>query len=82
MRRRLARREQLVRARSRAKNEIHAVLMRRLKGRPPVSDLFGKVKGREWLRGLGAAGRGARDRRGRRCARSSSSTPRSRRSSG
>jgi transposase len=51
MRRRLARREQLVRSRSRAKNEIHAVLMRRLKGRPPVSDLFG-VKGRRWLRGL------------------------------
>src|SRR5947207_6761649 len=25
--------------------------MRRLKGRPPVSDLFG-VNGREWLRGL------------------------------
>jgi transposase len=51
MRRRLARREQLVRARSRSKNEIHAVLMRRLKGRPPVSDLFG-VKGRKWLGGL------------------------------
>ena len=51
MRRRLSRRGQLVRARSRAKNEIHAVLMRRLKGRPPVSDLFG-VKGREWLRGV------------------------------
>jgi transposase len=51
MRRRLQRRGQLVRARSRAKNEIHAVLMRRLKGRPPVSDLFG-VKGRKWLRGL------------------------------
>ncbi|MBV8507550.1 MAG: IS110 family transposase [Alphaproteobacteria bacterium] len=51
MRRRLSRRQQLVRARSRAKNEIHAVLMRRLKGRPPVSDLFG-VKGREWPRGL------------------------------
>ena len=51
MRRRLARRDQLVRARSRAKNEIHAVLMRCLKGRPPVSDLFG-VKGRDWLRGL------------------------------
>jgi transposase len=51
LRRRLARREQLVRARSRAKNEIHAVLVRRLVGRPPVSDLFG-VKGREWLRGL------------------------------
>jgi transposase len=52
MRRRLARRAQLVRARSRVKNEIHAVLMRRLKGRPPVSDLFG-IKGRDWLRGLG-----------------------------
>jgi len=51
MRRRLARREQLVRARSRVKNELHAVLMRRLKGRPPVSDLFG-VKGRQWLRSL------------------------------
>jgi transposase len=51
LRRRLARREQLVRARSRSKNEIHAVLVRRLVGRPPVSDLFG-VKGREWLRGL------------------------------
>jgi len=51
MRRRLSRREQLVRSRSRAKNEIHAVLMRRLKGRPPVSDLFG-VKGRRWLREL------------------------------
>ena len=52
MRRRLQRRQQLVRARSRAKNEIHAVLMRRLKGRAPVSDLFG-VRGRDWLRGLG-----------------------------
>ena len=49
MRRRLARREQLVRARSRSKNEIHAVLMRRLKGRPPMSDLF-EVKGSTWLR--------------------------------
>src|SRR5215207_9051083 len=51
LRRRLARREQLVRARTRAKNEIHAVLVRRLVGRPPVSDLFG-VKGRAWLRVL------------------------------
>jgi transposase len=51
MRRRLARRQQLVWARSRAKNEIHAVLMRQLVGRPPVSDLFG-VKGRKWLAGL------------------------------
>jgi transposase len=51
MRRRLARREQLVRSQTRAKNEIHAVLMRRLKAKPPVSDLFG-VKGRKWLREL------------------------------
>jgi transposase len=48
MRRRLARRTQLVRARTRAKNEVHAVLVRCLKGRPPASDLFG-VKGRRWL---------------------------------
>jgi transposase len=48
MRRRLARRRQLVGACTRAKNEIHAVLMRRLKGRPPATDLFG-VKGRAWL---------------------------------
>ena len=51
LRRRLARREQLVRSRSRAKNEIHAVLVRRLQGKPPCSDLFG-VKGRAWLDGL------------------------------
>ena len=48
MRRRLSRRSQLVRSRTRAKNEIHAVLIRRLKGRPPVTDLFG-VTGRIWL---------------------------------
>jgi len=51
LRRRLARREQLVHARSRAKNEVHAVLVRRLQPRPPCSDLFG-VKGRAWLAGL------------------------------
>jgi transposase len=51
LRRRLARREQLVHARTRAKNEIQAVLQRRLQGRPPCSDLFG-VKGRRWLAGL------------------------------
>jgi transposase len=48
LRRRLARREQLVHSRSRTKNEIHAVLQRRLQGKPPCSDLFG-VKGRHWL---------------------------------
>jgi transposase len=51
LRRRLARREQLVHSRTRAKNEIHAVLQRRLQGKPPCSDLFG-VNGREWLAGL------------------------------
>jgi transposase len=51
MRRRLARRGQLVRARTRAKNEIHAVLIRRRQGRPPVTDVFG-VRGRQWLSGL------------------------------
>ena len=51
LRRRLARREQLVRARSRSKNEIHACLQRRLQGKPPCSDLFG-VKGRQWLASL------------------------------
>jgi transposase len=51
LRRRLARREQLVRSRSRAKNEIHASLQRRLQPKPPCSDLFG-VKGRQWLAAL------------------------------
>ena len=51
LRRRLSRREQLVHARSRSKNEIHAVLQRRLQGKPPCSDLFG-VKGRAWLASL------------------------------
>src|SRR5208282_4228320 len=43
MRRRLARRAQLVGSRSRCKNEIHAVLMRRLVERPKFSDLFGQA---------------------------------------
>ena len=51
LRRRLARREQLVHSRSRAKNEIHAVLHRRLQDTPPCSDLFG-VKGRRFLAGF------------------------------
>jgi transposase len=48
LRRRLARREQLVRGRTRAKNEIQAVLQRRLEAKPGFADLFG-VKGRRWL---------------------------------
>jgi transposase len=50
LRRRLARRGALVRQRTRAKNEVHAVLARCLLGRPPASDLFGKA-GRAWLGG-------------------------------
>jgi transposase len=51
MRRRLSRRTQLVRARTRAKNEIHACLIRRLISAPKVSDLFG-LAGRRWLKEL------------------------------
>jgi transposase len=48
LRRRVARRAALVRARTRIKNQVHGVVMRCLLGRPPVSDLFGR-KGRVWL---------------------------------
>ena len=48
LRRRLARRAQLVRQRGRLKNEIHATLYRNLKGAGPASDLFGAA-GRRWL---------------------------------
>jgi transposase len=51
LRRRLGRRAQLVRARTRAKNECHAALVRRLIAKPAVSDLFGVV-GRRWLEQL------------------------------
>jgi transposase len=51
LRRRLQRRAALVRQRTRAKNELHAVLARNLKGKPPMTDVFGK-RGRAWLRGL------------------------------
>jgi len=51
MRRRLQRRRQLVGVRTKAKNEIHAALMRRLITKPALSDLFG-VEGRSWLAGL------------------------------
>lgn len=51
LRRRLSRRAQLVRQRRRCKNELHAVLMRDLKGRPPMTDVFGK-SGRAWLDAL------------------------------
>jgi transposase len=48
LRRRISARAQLVRQRTRAKNQVHATLIRNLKGKPPVSDLFG-ARGRRWL---------------------------------
>ena len=48
MRRRVGRRTRLVRSRARAKNEIHATLMRCLVGRAPFREPFGP-KGRRWL---------------------------------
>ena len=51
LRRLTNRRERIVRARTRAKNEAHGVLARNLCERPPVTDAFGKA-GRRWLAGL------------------------------
>jgi transposase len=48
LRRRIARRAQLVKHRTREKNQVHAILIRNLKPRPPTTDLFG-VEGRRWL---------------------------------
>lgn len=50
LRRLCARRRQLVRQRTRTKNEAHAVLLRNLV-RVPLSDLFGPA-GRRWLAGV------------------------------
>jgi transposase len=48
LRRLVSRRRQLVKQRTATKNAVSAVLMRNLKERPLVSDLFGRA-GREWL---------------------------------
>jgi transposase len=48
LRRRISRRAQLVRQRTREKNQVHAILIRNLKGRSPASDLFGGAD-RRWL---------------------------------
>jgi transposase len=48
LRRRISRRAQLVRQRTREKNRVHAILIRNLKGRSPATDLFGAA-GRRWL---------------------------------
>jgi transposase len=48
LRRQVARRAQLVRHRTRLKNQIHSILHRNLVPRCPATDLFGQ-KGRGWL---------------------------------
>ncbi|MCA1680422.1 MAG: IS110 family transposase [Actinobacteria bacterium] len=48
LRRRISRRAQLVRQRTREKNQVHAILIRNLKQRSPAADLFGAA-GRRWL---------------------------------
>jgi transposase len=48
LRRRISRRAQLVRQRTREKNQVHAILIRNLKQRAPATDLFGAA-GRGWL---------------------------------
>jgi len=51
LRRQVSRRAHLVKQRTKAKNQVHAALIRNLVGRPPASDLFGR-RGREWLAGV------------------------------
>ncbi len=48
LRRRISRRAQLVRQRTREKNQVHAILIPNLKQRSPAADLFGAA-GRRWL---------------------------------
>jgi transposase len=51
LRRQVSRRAHHVKQRTKAKNQVHAALIRNLVGRPPASDLFGR-RGREWLAGV------------------------------
>src|SRR3954464_12414153 len=79
LRRRLARRAQLVRQRTRSKNEVPAVLMRTLKGPTADERRIREAAARGWPRSRCPA-TSARPSTGA-CARSSSSTARSRSSS-
>jgi transposase len=60
LRRLVSRRRQLVKQSTRTKNEISAVLLRTLQGRPPVSDVFGRRGGRGWWRSSSASTSGRR----------------------
>ena len=75
LRRRISARAQLVRQRTRAKNQVHATLIRNLKGKPPVSDLFGIPVGAGWPHRSCRPTNWKRSRPA--CARSRSSTARS-----
>jgi len=75
LRRQVSRRAHLVKQRTKAKNQVHAALIRNLVGRPPASDLFGR-RGREWLAGSSCRPTSATASRPA-CGRSTSSTPRS-----
>jgi len=48
LRRQVLRRAQIVRQRTRLKNQVHAILARNLVPRCPAADMFG-IKGRKWL---------------------------------
>jgi Transposase IS116/IS110/IS902 family len=80
LRRRISRRAQLVRQRTREKNQVHAIQIGNLKQRSPATDLFGAVGRAGWpLRSCRpTSGRWMRPA----CAGSSSSTVKSWRSSG
>ena len=80
LRRYVARRAQLVRQRSRAKNEIAAALQRNLLDRPGVYDVAGE-RGRRFLEGVELPA-DERQTVAAACARSTSSTVRSPRSTG
>ena len=80
LRRYVARRAQLVRQRSRAKNEIAAALQRNLLDRPGVYDVAGE-RGRRFLEGVELPADERQTLRAA-CARSTSSTGRSPRSTG
>ena len=81
LRRLVARRASIVKARTRAKNEVHAALGRNLCPRPPMKDLFGRGQaGAGWPRS--SCPRKSRSRSTAACARSTSRLRSSRRSTG
>jgi transposase len=58
LRRLVTGRAQLLKQRTSAKNQVHATLHRKLVGKPPATDLFGR-RGHAWLERVEPAGRRA-----------------------